>query len=700
MTGFRQGTVTDEYTRPVLGAQIYVYDSAGQTAKLFSDPGATIPLTQPVTADEFGFYTYYAPDAIYREDTWYGGKLRYKEIVLVGSVDILKGLPGSPSAGAYASRAAIQALNSVGLDNVLLTEPGREGFFVFDASNLTAKVALDPGQGIYVPPASDTTGAHGAWVRKFSGPADLSWFGPGTADDTARIQGALSLCPRVLARSGSYIVTALTVQPGCQLITEGFATLFKQKAGTAANTRIITLTNGAQIVGDISGEGRLGQPDDTGGEQNHFIFIQGNSTVGSLTNIVIGNVKGTNIRGDAVYVGAQSGFTTTFCRAGDIIANNVYRNALTVAGGVTAFDYGDVDGRTAGLFAVDLEPNTGEGDVSGIRGGHILGRRMQSAASGQTIKAQFKSINIDPGNGAGSAPAYPFAFNVGYILRDAVIGCLGTCKINGFPSSAMDWASGGSTTPVFTCAVAEITNCCQTSTATGFFAGGIEYHFGRLSATTTNAAHLVFLSSTNAKIDTAVIALLTGSKYMASCTDCKTDELIVTKPAGDGGNGGIVFSSCTRCKVKGGGVTGDRLFSFGSGGRADGMVLTLVTGALTGSTGNSRLIGCTVNGVAWELLSYGGTVVIASIDGTGALAATGSATITSGYVNVATEYRLGNQKIVGARKSGWALPTGTASRATFDTATVTLSQLAEHVNALINDLHSAGVGSTHALLTT
>lgn len=52
----------------------------------------------------------------------------------------------------------------------------------------------------------------------------------------------------------------------------------------------------------------------------------------------------------------------------------------------------------------------------------------------------------------------------------------------------------------------------------------------------------------------------------------------------------------------------------------------------------------------------------------------------------------GNQ-VVGARKTGWALATGTATRTTFDTTSVTLPQLAERVKALIDDLHAtAGHG--------
>jgi hypothetical protein len=63
-----------------------------------------------------------------------------------------------------------------------LTQGGREGTFVFDSSDLSAKVSGDKAQAIYVAPASDLSGASGAWVRKFSGPVDPAWFGVATAN--------------------------------------------------------------------------------------------------------------------------------------------------------------------------------------------------------------------------------------------------------------------------------------------------------------------------------------------------------------------------------------------------------------------------------------------------------------------------------------------------------------------------------------
>ncbi len=48
-------------------------------------------------------------------------------------------------------------------------------------------------------------------------------------------------------------------------------------------------------------------------------------------------------------------------------------------------------------------------------------------------------------------------------------------------------------------------------------------------------------------------------------------------------------------------------------------------------------------------------------------------------------------QVIGPRKTGWGTPTGTATRTTFDTATVTTAQLAERLKALIDDLILHGV---------
>jgi len=62
-----------------------------------------------------------------------------------------------------------------------------------------------------------------------------------------------------------------------------------------------------------------------------------------------------------------------------------------------------------------------------------------------------------------------------------------------------------------------------------------------------------------------------------------------------------------------------------------------------------------------------------------------------GHYNTNTGYNVSGTQVVRARRTGWGAPTGTATRTTFATSTVTLSQLAERMKALIDDLSTHGI---------
>jgi hypothetical protein len=63
----------------------------------------------------------------------------------------------------------------------------------------------------------------------------------------------------------------------------------------------------------------------------------------------------------------------------------------------------------------------------------------------------------------------------------------------------------------------------------------------------------------------------------------------------------------------------------------------------------------------------------------------------AGDVNSTGVYRVSGTQVVRARVTGWAAATGTATRTTFATGTVTTAQLAERVKALIDDLTTHGL---------
>jgi hypothetical protein len=61
------------------------------------------------------------------------------------------------------------------------------------------------------------------------------------------------------------------------------------------------------------------------------------------------------------------------------------------------------------------------------------------------------------------------------------------------------------------------------------------------------------------------------------------------------------------------------------------------------------------------------------------------------FVDANTEHRTAGTRVVSTRKTGWTAATGTATRTTFATASVTLPVLAEHVKALLDDLIAHGL---------
>lgn len=109
---------------------------------------------------------------------------------------------GGSGGSSVADRTALKALTPVDGDVAFLREGvpaafGRFGTFIFSDDNLSAKVAADAREGIYVAPASDVTGASGAWVRLTENSEfNICWFGAagnGSTDDSPAVQGAHDL---------------------------------------------------------------------------------------------------------------------------------------------------------------------------------------------------------------------------------------------------------------------------------------------------------------------------------------------------------------------------------------------------------------------------------------------------------------------------------------------------------------------------
>lgn len=93
--------------------------------------------------------------------------------------------------------------------------------------------------------------------------------------------------------------------------------------------------------------------------------------------------------------------------------------------------------------------------------------------------------------------------------------------------------------------------------------------------------------------------------------------------------------------------------------------------------------------------AYGSIVEFWTTASPSSVAPTLSATFSPTGLNLVAgrTYQINGVTVAGPRKTGWATATGTATRTTFATGSVTLPQLAERVKALIDDLYNAQIGA-------
>lgn len=145
-------------------------------------------------------------------------------------------LAAAEAAQAAAEAAAAAALGAVPVANrtalaaldtafnrvaVIYDEAGRNGVFIWNSANLSASVTADPGQGVYVPPASATSGASGAWVRDhIARRYNVEWFGCSTSSSN-NYQAVTNCITLAKAQSGGTILFPQAYETATEIIVDG-----------------------------------------------------------------------------------------------------------------------------------------------------------------------------------------------------------------------------------------------------------------------------------------------------------------------------------------------------------------------------------------------------------------------------------------------------------------------------------------------
>ena len=189
---------------------------------------------------------------------------------------------------------------------------------------------------------------------------------PGTTDMTAALQATIDQAKAGGADAywpaDTYLVSTLNLSGSNFNIRTGGgrSTLLKQKTGTSSTTgQIIRCTGASTIrginVGDLAFQGNIST--DTG-EFHHCIYVFDDAAVATISDLHFGDLYGTDIRGDVLYVGGLTARPTRGIRFGKVSGTNVFRNLLSVAGGEVTGDAVIHDG-PVGYRDFDVEPNSG-----------------------------------------------------------------------------------------------------------------------------------------------------------------------------------------------------------------------------------------------------------------------------------------------------------------------------------------------------
>ncbi len=263
---------------PLSGGKIYFYIPTTTTPRTpYSDSGLTTPTTNPVILNSNGWpetaiyldsqlsYDYIIKSADDSETIWprttipstienaqpVDATLTAIAGLTLSDGDTIEGT-GTDTVRAikrwrdsYAELQAITGMQSGDVAYVTYRSTagdGGGGMFRFVSGDQSTSVTNDPGEGVWLAPDSDDTGASGAWKRIFTGAANLRWWGAtgdASTDDTTAVQNAFNWMEQVAQDEtdtrtlfvplGKYKLTStITMTEGFLVLGEG-CTMFRDR---------------------------------------------------------------------------------------------------------------------------------------------------------------------------------------------------------------------------------------------------------------------------------------------------------------------------------------------------------------------------------------------------------------------------------------------------------------------------------------
>lgn len=326
----------------------------------------------------------------------------------------------------------------------------------------------------------------------------------GITDDTAAWAAALtyvkSIKGKLICPGGTSLVSKITLDGSNYSIDTTAGVTIKQTTGTDSTTgQMIVITGSNIVVGDLSFIGNIAT--DTL-EYHHCVYIYDDAGVATIKNITLGNLYGTNIRGDVLYAGSPtSARPVTGIVYGVVSGNNVLRNLVTCTGAQMSGEAIIHDG-PVGYRDFDVEPNAASTFPSDFRVKYVKAGIVQITSAESTLVSvvDIGTLDCDYSRIADTTPVY-----LGGLLPNAQalhVQYARYCHIGYFKARNYNYSPVTSSTSAIksnvVIDVADIANCDITEAVyNSLFAdqgtGGIAYlDIGVLLATLTATTKMVF----------------------------------------------------------------------------------------------------------------------------------------------------------------------------------------------------------------
>lgn len=364
----------------------------------------------------------------------------------------------------------------------------------------------------------------------------------------ATIAKAFSLSKYVYFPAGTYQVTAFDVPTDGHLLTDGRNTIFEQLSTATTFQRVVNVVGSNVVIETLTVTGNIATATD---EQQHAVFVQANSSTGNIENVHIGDVYASDIRGDAVYIGHTDGYLASGVRIGTIYPDNVYRNGLTIASGSDVKCDGVYKG-AVGFYAVDVEPNPGQGPARNIEIGTVVGRSFSlygPSASDYIENVDVKVLDLSPANSAASTPAYAFTVDDGAYTRNVNNVRFGLIKARGFNRFGFrgTFTAGDLASQSVEIGSLDVATCSITDAVFNAYTifTGLQCRIGILTAVCTGFAKRAVQNLKNSHVSVAKITVDDSAAAFLQCDDIVIGSLIQTGL-------GYTFQTVNRGTVLGG----------------------------------------------------------------------------------------------------------------------------------------------------